>query len=468
MRIRTALTALGLVCAAAAIAPPAHASGLYFSDRGVRPLGRGGAFVAGADDLGAVWYNPAGIIDADTSVLVDASWLHFSSDFTRRSQVVDSSGVVRVYQFPGTQGTSPILPIPTVVGGVALGPHKEIEVALGLLAPYAAITSYPANAPSRYSLISLDGSALAVPGAWVAYKPIEQIRIGAGVEFLTGTFSSSKVLQATPDDRLLSSPEDPTYDATSQLNVGPIFAPSGNAGVVVAPEKHVRIGMSYQLPFLIDAPAQVTVRLPNAAIFDNAHQQGSDAHVSFELPPIFRMGVEVRPIDPLRIEATFVREFWTVHHDITIHPDNVTLVGVTGLPSPFHVSTIVVPRNFDNANSYRLGAEYSFKIADYVLDARLGFNYDQSAIPNAYLSPLTIDLNKYTVAIGGGLHIGPHWRLDAVYAHIFAIDTTVSPAEAAIPRTNPVQGNPVPTEAINGGDYSARADVLGVGVAYKF
>ena len=46
--------------------------------------------------------------------------------------------------------------------------------------------------------------------------------------------------------------------------------------------------------------------------------------------------------------------------------------------------------------------------------------------------------------------------------------TTVDPAEAQVPRVNPVRGNPTATEAINGGDYSARAIILGVGVNYKF
>src|SRR5580765_2469829 len=58
-------------------AATADAAGLYFSDRGVRPMGRAGAFVAGADDLGAIWYNPAGIADCGTSFLADFSWLHF-------------------------------------------------------------------------------------------------------------------------------------------------------------------------------------------------------------------------------------------------------------------------------------------------------------------------------------------------------------------------------------------------------
>jgi hypothetical protein len=33
---------------------------------------------------------------------------------------------------------------------------------------------------------------------------------------------------------------------------------------------------------------------------------------------------------------------------------------------------------------------------------------------------------------------------------------------------NPVKGNPTDTEKINGGTYSARANVLGVGLNYVF
>jgi long-chain fatty acid transport protein len=116
----------------------------------------------------------------------------------------------------------------------------------------------------------------------------------------------------------------------------------------------------------------------------------------------------------------------------------------------------------------RLGAEYFGHAGGYGLTGRLGINYEQSAIPRAYLSPLTLDLNKVTASIGGSLHVGKHWRLDAVYAHVFTGDATVDPAEAAVPRVNPVKGNPTAGEAVNGGLYSARADVIGVGVNYRF
>src|SRR3954470_10939871 len=94
----------------------AEGAGLYTADRGVRPLGRGGAFVAGADDLGAIWYNPAGLADAGTALLADFSWLHFTSEYTRRTQVSDSSGTQRTFEFAPVAGTTPILPIPTLGG----------------------------------------------------------------------------------------------------------------------------------------------------------------------------------------------------------------------------------------------------------------------------------------------------------------------------------------------------------------
>ncbi len=55
-----------------------------------------------------------------------------------------------------------------------------------------------------------------------------------------------------------------------------------------------------------------------------------------------------------------------------------------------------------------------------------------------------------------------------MYSHVFANDVTVTPQEAAVPRVNPVTGNPTQTTSVNGGSYSSRADVLGVGMQYKF
>ena len=481
MKARASLACLGLVVPllSAVVPRTADAAGLFTADRGVRPLGRGGAFVAGADDLGAIWYNPAGLADAGTTLFIDLAWLNFSSEYTRKTQVTDAGGTVRTYNYPKVDGTTPFLPIPTLGGSFAFGSEKQFTVAIGILAPYTAIASYPLTvggqpSPSRYSLVSLDGSALVVSGAYFSYKPIEQIRIGGGLQALVGTFKSKVVFSASPPDRLISAPEDPAYDSLSQLNVGPILAPSGNFGIIAVPEKHVHLGASAQLPFWINAPAKIQVKLPNAAVFKDARQEGEDARVRFRLPPVLRFGAEYRTDlgdeSTLRVEVAYVREFWSLHESIDVRPENVKLYKITGFPSPFGVAPISLPRHFQDSNSFRLGGEYSTKsiFKSNRTDLRAGVSYETSAIPREWVSPLTYDANKIIGSVGASLHAGENWRLDAVAALVLLNSTNVDPATAQVPRVNPVQGNPTKTEAINGGEYSARAIILGVGAQYKF
>ena len=472
VRTRAIVIACTSSLALLACAGDARAAGLYFSDRGVRPMGRAGAFVAGADDLRAIYYNPAGLADAGTSVLIDFGWLHFTDSYSRQLQIADAQGTLHTVTSPTVNGTTPVLPIPTIAASIALDHEHHFTLAGGFLAPYVALASYPDTvagqpSPSRYSLGSFDGSALGIVGTWLAWKPFEELRIGAGVQALVGQFQTTVTFSACPPDRLLCAPEQPDFDAHSQLKVGPIIAPSANAGVTLVPSKYVRIGISGQLPTAVSSHAQIQVQLPTNAIFDTAHVSGENAHVSFTLPAIFRIGVEARPIDHLRVEVTFVREFWAIERSINAVPEGISIDGVTGLPPSINLPAITFPRNFQDANSYRLGGEYTFVAGGYPIDARMGVSYEQSAVPVPYVSLLSLDMSKVTVSLGGGLHVGRHWRFDAVYAHLFASTVYVAPDVAKITRIDPLSGN-APFDPVNGGTYSAKADLLGVGLNYLF
>jgi long-chain fatty acid transport protein len=452
-----------------------RAAGLFVSDRGVRPLSRGGAFVAGADDLGAIWYNPAGIVEAPSSVLVDGSWVGYSSTFTRQVQTTSSTGTAFTTTLPAVNGTTPFLPIPTIAGSYRWGGRQEYAVAAGVFAPYAALLTYPETvggqpAPSRYSLLSLDGSLLSVIGAWFSYAPAKELRVGAGVELLTGVFKTTVDFSACPPQNLFCAGEDPNYDAFSAVKAGPIFAPSANAGITYIPVRELRFGASVQGPFTIDAPATIDVRLPTSAEFDSAYQQGHDAHMHFQMPPVVRAGIELRPLedDALRVEVAYVREFWSVHDSIDLTPEDMKLYGIAGLPSPFGVAPISLPRHFQDAQSVRAGGEYAFEAFGFPVRGRAGVSYETSAVPTAYESPLTIDANKVQVTLGGGVQVTRHLRLDLVVAHTFAPDVTVSPQEAAVPKVNPVQGNPTQTPAANAGTYGQSLDVIGGGLEYRF
>lgn len=470
----------GALAIAAGVASLVHSSsadaaGLYFSDRGVRPMGRAGAFVAGADDVSAIWYNPAGLSDVEgPTILADFAWLKIDTSYARQLRIVDADGTVRNVNSPEVTGTSPVLPIPTIAGAFRLpssiDPKQRWTFAGGFFAPYVALVSYPATvngqpSPARYALGSYDGSALGQVGVWAAYKASEEWRFGLGVTALVGVLQTNVTFSASPPDRLLAAPEQPEFDADARLKIGPIVAPSANAGVTWVPGKLVRVGLSAQAPTYVSAPAEIKVKLPQSAVFDGASVSGSDAQVRFWLPPVIRAGIELRPNETLRLEASFVREFWSIHDRIQAEPDGVAIDGLTGLPSRLPLPTIHFPRNFTDASSYRFGAEHRFQIAPYALDLRAGVAFEESAVPNEYVSLFSLDTQKVIVSLGGSLHIG-RFRLDATFAHLFASSVFVAPDRAAVGRVNPLAGN-APFEAVNGGRYDITANLIGMGLVYR-
>ena len=489
------LVVAAIVGGASMVSSEASAAGLYFSDRGVRPVGRAGAFVAGADDLGAIWYNPAGIAFAGNSFLFDASYLRFGSTFQRRTAVHDPSTGAETIQgsnyFPEVKGTSPLIPLPTIAISNNFG-LENWNFAFGMMAPYSALTTYPEEqidfqgrkvpAPQRYSLITLNGSALVVLSLNAAWKPSDKFAIGAGLQMLTGTFVSKLAFSACPPDRFVCSAEQPDYDALAQLHVGPIFAPSGNFGMIGvvsdSPTSEVRLGAMVQLPFWINAKATTKMQLPTAPIFANASVDGQDATVSFRLPPIVRLGIETRlgSRKQTRLETSFFYEAWSLHDSITIKPagNGIYLNNVTGFPPSYQVGTLTQPRGFRDTYSIHGGIEHTFELDGYDLSIRGGASYEKSAVPPSYLSVLTVDLDKVQIALGGSLFIGQkkQLRLDLVIAHTFGFTTDVDPHEAAIGHVKVVRANDPKNDAdvvkVNGGTYTAHADVVGVGLNWKY
>ena len=404
-------------------------------------------------------------------MLFDGTWLRFSNEYTRELYIRDADNVVKRVNSQTVRGSSPILPLPTMMASYGFLDGK-LTIAGGVFAPYVALASYDKKtvdgqpSPARYTLGSFDGSTLALPGVWIAGKPVDWLQLGAGVHALVGTFVSQITFSAAPQDRLLSAPEDPDFDASSEMRVGPIIAPTANFGAIVTPDPHVRLGVAYQLPTKVSSDAEITVKLPSSSVFDGAQVVGNKAHVSFTLPDIFRVGVEGR-FDDLRVEVAYAREFWSKHDEIVAEPTGIKFTGITGGPETVNLPTIRIPRRFRDASSYRLGGEYTFAVKQYKLGARAGIAYEESAIPPEYLSLSSLDFDKTTLAIGGSLYIGKRWRFDAVLGHIFAAEAKVLPENAKIGRINPLQKN-APFESVNGGTYRARADLLGIGLQYDF
>lgn len=461
-----ALAIASVVSMGAVVAPSeCLAGGFYLTDRGVRPLGRGGAFVAGADDQHAVWYNPAGLVDAGRGLLLDASLVNFSNRYTRLARPDASMPDVG---FRTVQGEGAPLPIPTLVFTHDFGVRNAM-FAVGAMAPYAAITSYPEvrDGPQRYSLISLDGSLLTIVGAWAAWRPHPMISIGGGVQALVGSFNTRMAFPACPAT-VTCAPEDPDWDATAQLNVGPIFAPTASLGVQFVPSRYIRFGLSGQLPLWVNSPASLSVRLPSAAYYDGASVHGSTADVSFRLAPIVRFGVEIRPLPSTRVELAGVWEGWSLHDSISMTPRDIRITNVRGIGS-YDVGPITLDRSFQDTYSIRLGAEQFANLSRSVtLQARAGFAFETSATPPAYTNSLTLDSQKLVGSLGASIS-WHHWRFDAVFAYMFASSVEVSTSEARLYPAQPFRtSTQAPRYPINAGTYELSVNVIGLGARYAF
>jgi long-chain fatty acid transport protein len=457
----------------------ARAGGLFLSERNARAGARAGAFVAGADDGAAFTYNPAGLVEAGTSIFLDATYVRGSLDYTRKAPLLardpNTGAIVRGYEqtFATAHGKTPFVPIPTIVA--TFGITRDLVVAVGAYAPLGQLYTFPDTvkgkpAPQRYTVASLDGSALIVTGLSAAYRPIKQIQIGMGFNVMFGTVMTEATLGTCVPDRFVCAPEQPEFDARSKLTAGGILAPSANFGIQILPTDSVRFGASFDLPRNLKSDGKIQTRLPSSPLFDNAKQVGDQIGVSMKLPWVARVGVEVRPGKQTRIELAATYEAWSAHDRIEAKPKNIELQDIALFPPAYRLGDINIERKYQDSYSVKVGGEQRIPIGSMALDARLGVGYEKSAVPNAYVSALSMDANKAILALGAGFHPTKNLRIDASAVMYVSSAVDVSVDDAKLYRVAAVRANAPdsPDTPINAGKYVASTQAYSLGVRYAF
>ena len=448
---------------------PAHGGGLYLPIHGVRALGRGNAFVAGGDDPGGLWYNPAQLDLMGNQGLLEGALIAGSQSYAR----VDSGGNA----LPEVSSTAPPQGIPTAAVSIRL--PKRFTIGVGMTAPYAQLPRYAADGPQRYSLIDLDGTFMARIEAAVAYRIIDggpdgtRLSIGASVQDMLLNFESRTVLYGCPGT-VVTAPEDPQCDARARMRLAANANFSGNVGVHMS-QRLWRAGVGVQLPTWVSGGGQINSGIPTHPLFRHedgsvkAQQVGDDAHLSFKLPWIVRAGFELRPTPKVRAEVELDVEGWSMQDAIRVVPHGVMLTNLNGGVPEYDIGPMTVWRRFKDTYSVRLGGEWDFH---RMFTARAGYGFETGAAPTNLLSVLTVDMAKHIFSVG--LSFKPHelWRIDVGYAFVFEPPTTV-----------PLQANPTVENAscqlspirpagtcvqVNAGTYHQSYNVAGLALIYIF
>jgi long-chain fatty acid transport protein len=450
----------------------AQAGGLFLPTRTVRATGRGGAFVAGADDSSSLWFNPAGLAHLGKdglSLIVDLAYLGHSVDYDR----IDSGGMAE----PRVSNDQQVLPIPTFSIGIPLGDKSVLGI--GLAAPYSSIDGYPDDGPQRYQLVTLHGSVIAQLSAGIGVKVRPWLTVGGAVQNLIFKFRSRLVFSACPRE-IVCAPEDPEFDSLGEIEGSDYVSPSASVGMQAQLGPKLRLGATLQAPFFVAASGAFRTRLPSSGFYEGARIVGEDGEVRMTIPAMLRVAAEVRPVPNLRLELGLDWEMWRQHERIAIEPFDVRVENIAAVGT-YELGQVEIPRKLRDTLAIRLGGE--LKIAEQVpVIVRAGYIFETGASRDEYMSVFAPDKQKHVLTLGLGWET-KRFRIDASFAKVFQATATVAPGESCLPQVNPIRSGMAPTDPppgetcvhdddpahvyIGDGTYASGWTVFGLGLSLK-
>ncbi len=346
----------------------AFASGFQLNEHGARAMAQGGAFAARAYDGSAIFFNPAGLaFQTRPSLYAGVTFIAPVSSFFGPSQLNSNQEYDQVKQV-----FTPInlyFSYPIVDG---------LTAAVGVNNPFGLGTHWEANWAGKYLSTEVELQTFFISPT-LAYQLTDQLAIGAGVNYVTGSVLIERAVFVGFGDPRVS------LDMSASgwgFNVGAMYK--------ITPE--LSLGASYRSSVKVDAKgtADFTAtynRLPEG-----------DVATKIELPAIAFAGVAYKPMENLELEVDYQFVGWSSYDELAIEfkADN---------------SKSVAPKKYKDSYIIRFGGEYT--LDDYRL--RAGYFFDHTPVKTEYVEPMLPDANRNGLNFGIGLNISEHFNIDLAY-----------------------------------------------------
>ncbi|HEY0190264.1 MAG TPA: outer membrane protein transport protein, partial [Kofleriaceae bacterium] len=240
------------------------------------------------------------------------------------------------------------------------------------------------------------------------------------------------------------------FQATEELHQGINFldhygdaglAMSGGAnGFIVAaevdvPQVPLKIGLTYSHASKFDLSGNAHFTEVPTAFQPKLHDQ--DVTEQLTIPDIFYAGASYEVVPRLTVMASWNFERWSPYKSDEFN-------GSSGL-------SIVVNRNYKNAQVYRLAAEWENVPFLPLLTLRLGVLRSISDQPKDTVSPSLTDGDSTAVSVGVGVNVLRQLRIDAAYQHAFFDNVTADPNSMEV-----LQGT-----------YKTQVDLISIGLQVR-
>ena len=366
----------------------AFAAGFGLYEQGAKATGMAGAYAATADDPTAIFFNVAGIAQQRQFAFnTGATAITFSNEF--RGDPND----------PFTSGTYGNYVHHTFVPAhfYALAPiGSNITAGIGVFTPFGLRTNWADPWAGRFVSRDANLKALDVEPAiaWQSSSGVFAFGVGADYRRSHITLNRNNGIYNPFSQRIADVANaflDSDWNSAWGYNVGVLFKP----GVW-------RIGASYRSDMTIDYTGTATITQISTgnpqvdAIVKAGLPPNQNINTSIHFPGIYNIGIANTSFKDWTIEFDATHTTWSDFKTLNINFE--TTPG----------ANLVRPQNWENSNSYRLGANHT---ANEHWDVRFGGLYDKTPQPQEGVGPLLPDADRLGLTFGVGYHNGG-WIID--------------------------------------------------------
>lgn len=488
---------VSLVWAAVSVggASGAQAAGYFGGPVGATALGRGGAFVARADDLSAAFYNPAGLAKAPGWLRLQLenkaaySSLTFSRDPTRDGRS-ESAPLVDFETSDNARKWRTLGPLVGLQSDFGL---RNLTFALVSFTPSgAANTEFPQDGAQKYLLVKRDVVVIntSLSAAWRA-RP--NLAFGVSLQAISvPSIYYQLVIDNAPGAGVdVYNPVSSALDMLTTIRASDPLTWNLTAGLWARPEPGLEVGLSAQvLPANVEArgtlhvapidPAALAVLAaqdppipPESAVaLTRDGAPADDIRLKLPLPVVVRAGTRFvdRRADgserfDIELDATY--ETWSRVDAFTLNGNRLqaTFAGLSSDPIPLDV--IAVQKHWQDALTLALGTDVSPRDLPVVL--RGGVYYETAVTPKAYAHVDFPGGAHVGVTAGLSLPLGPA-SVHLAYERRQMLTFHTSESEGRVLQVKPNLGdNPSPAASppvVNAGRYAFASHNLALGVRW--
>ncbi len=357
-------------------------SGFSIYEQGSKAMAMGGAFVAQANDVTAIFFNPAGITSlSGWNFALGGTIIQPQASFTGPT-VSDPN----LYNKAKEQTFFP----PHLYVSYSL--NERLSLGLGVFVPFGLASDWGKDWPGKYLATYSSVQSIFVNPV-VAYKVLPNLSIAVGFNYAMADVDLEKVVNYPIRNIDL-------YSTLKASTTGYGF----NVGVQFKPFEKMTIGAAYRSNVMLkfkdgdvlfdypsidqNDPQQQVMLAELKALFPN-----TKGDADLELPTFTSVGIAYDFTDRLTAEFDYFVIGWSSYDVLKIK-----------FKDPVGGKTeSVSERMYENSASYRLGFEY--RLNDQ-LAIRAGYLKDNKAVPDNRVEPSLPEGNRNIYNIGFGYKMG--------------------------------------------------------------